>query len=314
MTAPLVGIVANARNCWPSRAEQSQLGAQAIRTIVYDNDSFDAVLSTVPEGCRVLALLNSEHDQVGHDYRGWATAVRAFAARFRGRVWAVEVTNEWDLLGIPAADVGRYVTLASDPLRDAGMRVILGSVAGPTWQQALIFARTMVDPSLFDYGSFHPYGQEVAALGSPQPGFGPGIRASIERAAALLGKPMIVTEFGAKLSDYGGEARQAQYVTEAFREIASLDESACVAACYFAWHDGVGSPGEQGENAFGLVRADGSRRPAFAAFQQAVPSAGNPGSDQAESYRQALLRTVAYVRGTPQKSIKRKKLLELLRA
>lgn len=314
MSAPQVGIVGNARNCWPDRSVQTALGAQVIRSIVYDNDSFDAALAEVPAGVTVIALLNNEHADVGSDYRGWSTAVRTFAARFRGRVWGVEVTNEWDLLGIPAAEVGRYVTLASDPLRDAGMRVILGSVAGPTWQQALIFARTMVDPSLFDYGSFHPYGQEVAALGSPQPGFGPGLRASIERAAALLGKPMVVTEFGAKLSDYGGEERQAQYVTEAFREIATLDESACVAACYFAWHDGVGAPSEQGDQAFGLVRADGSRRAAFTAFQRAVPSTGTPATDQAEAYRQALLRTVAYVRGTPQSRIKRKKLLELLHA
>lgn len=235
------GLVANARNAWPGFAEFEALGPSVVRTIVYDNETFEEALQVVPPGVDVIALLSSEHEGIG---------------------------NEWDIKGIPASKIAWLVENASAPLQQAGMLRLLPSVASDHWQSALVALKNLIHLRDCDGAAFHPYGQFVAALGPPQPGYQPGLSASVTRASGLLGGvPMYVTEFGAKLSDYGGEDRQAEYVRVAYDELDLLEESRCPLACFFAWHDAVGAPSEQGPNAFGLVRADGSRRPAWYAYQ-----------------------------------------------
>lgn len=312
MTSPLVGLVGNARNCWPTAAQHADLRPSVWRSIVYDNDSYDRAISALPSSVKHIALINGEHEAVGNstDPVVYQRAVQTFAHRFQGRVWGVELWNEWDLLGIDATTIGQLVSAASPALKAANMLRILGSVAGPNWQQALINARNFVRAEDFDWGAFHPYGQRIAAMGSPQPGFDPGMRASIERASALLGKPVAVTEFGAKIADYGGVERQAEYVTEAYREIRQLDSMQCPAACYFAWADGVGSPDEQGENAFGLIAADGTYRPAVAAYQALTTP---PVEDRCETYRVRLLNLEAYILTHPKKDMSRPEMLRILR-
>lgn len=297
MAKPLHGLVANARNCWPSEAEIRESRTEVLRTIVYDDDSFAAVLNTVPHRVRVIALINGEHESVGNDFNRYADAVAAFAQRFKGHVWAVEQWNEWDLLGISAAEIARYLALTSESLKAANMIRIAGSVAGPHWQEALIALRNVALPDSWDWGSVHPYGQHIPGLGDPQPGFDPGLRASIQRASSLLGgRPIAVTEFGAKMSDYGGtEERQAEYVAKSFAQIDELDYTVCPLACYFAYADGVGAPSEQGMDAFGLKAADGHYRQAWSAFANTITTAIDP----CERDRQRLLQAVAYVQTTP---------------
>jgi hypothetical protein len=276
-----------------------------MRSIIYGNDDLEAALQDVPPGVRFIALMSKEHEEVGGDWSGWDSAIQSFSHRFRGRVWGVELEREWDLNGDEAWQIAALIRAASQYLKDAGMKRIAGAVAGPDWQRKLTELWSLLDPAHYDYGGFHPYGQQVAAMGNPQPNFMPGLAASIEQASRLLGgKPIAVTEFGAKLVDYGGEARQAEYVTEAFREIRTLPESVCPLACYFAWHDHVGSPHEQGEDAFGLVRSNGSHRPAWFSYA-ALTSDSDPCEDR-------LARVRAYINSKPYRAPSKKKLLELV--
>ena len=300
-----IGLVANARNAFPPMSEIDQLKPSYIRSIVYGNDDLEAALQDVPPRVRFIALMSKEHEEVGSDWSGWESAIQSFVYRFQGRVWGVELEREWDLNGDSAADIARLIETASPYLKDAGMKRIAGAVAGPDWQNKLTELWSIVNPWAYDFGNIHPYGQRVESMGSPQPGFGPGLAASIELASRLMGgKPIAVTEFGAKLRDYGGEDRQAQYVTEAFREVRTLPESVCPLACYFAWHDHVGSPDEQGDSAFGLVRANGSHRPAWYAYA-ALTSDTDPCEDR-------LARVRAITQRRPYKAPSKAKLLEAI--
>lgn len=269
----LHGLVVNARGAFPDSDEITALSPSVLRTIVYTNDELDDALQNVPHGVRIIALLNGEHEEIGHDFAGWPGAIQRFGERFSGRVWGAELLNEWDLLGIPANQAAALIKAASSALVGAGIKRIAGSVAGPDWQSVLVELGNFISTDDFDYGAFHPYGQLVSAMGAPQPGFGPGLAASIQRAASLIRAPIIVTEFGAKISDYGGELRQAEYVHESFAELATLPESVCPAACYFAWHDAIGAPSEQGADSFGLRRLDGSQRPAWFSYQRVAGGA-----------------------------------------
>lgn len=262
---PLRGLCVNFRGSMPDRDEILALQPQAIRSIVYSNDDLDAALDIIPATIPVLALLSSEHEELGAEYRDWPEFIQRFASRYAGRIWAVEIENEADLKGIPAATIAS-LCYHCEPLKNAGILRIVSSVAGPNWQDYLSQLSTFLTKQHVDGGAFHPYGQRVWTLGDPQPGFAPGISASIARAHEILGLPIYVTEFGAKISDFGGEVRQAAYVQEAFKLLGDVRADICPVACYFAWHDGVGAPYEQGDDAFGLVRLDGTKRPAWQAF------------------------------------------------
>lgn len=316
MAKPLHGIVANARNCWPTNDEILSLNPAVIRTIVYDNDTFAEALNRVHSRVKVIALLNNEHEMVGAHFESWESAVRLFALRFRDRVWGVELTNEWDIHGMSAAEVARLIAAASPHLKQAGMIRIAGSVAGPHWQESLIALRNVALPDSYDFGCFHPYGQHIPGLGDPQPGFDPGLRASIQRASSLLGgRPIAVTEFGAKMSDYGGtEERQAEYVTKSFAQIDEIDSTICPVACYFAYADGVGAPSEQGPHAFGLKSAAGRYRQAWQAFCDTVVPAPPPRVDWSpyERDRQRLLAALTYVRTTPSRKRSWKRVREIM--
>jgi hypothetical protein len=299
--------VINIRNACPTTEQMRDLGATTLRSIIYGNDDLERFLPTIPPGVKFIALMNNEHEEVGEDWRSWGSAIQSFAYRFKGRVWGLEMTNEWDLHGMFPGHVATLVVNASPYLQDAGMQRILGAVAGSNWAGDLTELTQRLDPQYYDYANIHPYGQYVRAMGQPQPGFAPGLAQSVIDVSDITGKGVIVTEFGAKIIDYGGEERQAQYVTEAYRELDTLHPDVCPIACYFAWRDDVGAPHEQGESAFGLTRTDNSLRPAYYAFQSLTDR-----SDPCAEDRARVERIRAYANRKPYTKPSQKRLREMI--
>lgn len=294
------GLVVNARNAAPERSEVTALGLTAgwVRTIVYDFDSFEALLNRLDDVTGVCALLNSETDGVGGDYSGWRDTVQRFADRFRNRVDMVECGNELDLLGIPAMigadfphprDMLRWqailpghhtdptrqrisplsaanlVRVASPILREAGMLVALTSVAGPNWVEYLRSTATMVGDAA-DVANLHPYGQRMDGFPNGW-GFGE-YRDAIQTAHDVSGLPVVVTECGIKVGDAGGEQGQAEYVRRWIEITKALPSDVLGFAAYFCWADAIGGPSEHGDQAFGLRDDAWRARPAWTTFAQ----------------------------------------------
>jgi hypothetical protein len=271
MSDTRMGIVVNARNEWPELSEIQALGTSWMRSIVYSFDQFEEVLAAQPQGVGVIALLNSETENVGRDLAGWADAVRTFAQRFAGKVQAVECLNEWDQLGISPETAVECVRVAAPILHGAGIKCLLGSVSGPNWQNALDRAIQLASSGnrvALDGVCFHPYAQR--ALNFPA-GYGFGeIDAVVQRAHEIAGLPVWVTEYGIKLGLAGGETGQAEYVRRSILALSQLSPDVLAAACYFCWNDRIGAPEERGDQALGLRGEDNAARPAWQAFVDAV--------------------------------------------
>lgn len=260
-----LGLVANARGYWPSRSEFEALGVGGVRTIVYSNNDLDVALQDVPKGVKVVALLNSEHEDVGPGYENWQNAVVKFSERFEGRVHAVEASNENDILGEPPELTARLVREARPHLERAGMLTLLGSVAGPSWTEYLNRACNL-SRGWYDGVCAHFYGQSPSYDGRWK-GWGFGyLDDAIETAHDIAGTPVWLTELGVKIGDAGSEAFQADYLRKAFATVESLGRDVVPAAFYFAWTDAVGAPHERGDQAFGLRDVQMRKRPAWYAF------------------------------------------------
>lgn len=272
-----LGLVCNARSCWPSSADISALGLHGkwVRSIVYSFDEFDAALQRLPASVKVCALLRKECAEVGPNYENWDAAVLQFSRRFEGRVLACEADNEADLNGDPPSQSVSLVRRAKPILNAAGMKAILTSVAGPDWQGYLAECRRLLGPNGADYGALHPYGSRAGNYPAPTWGFGE-ISAQVRRAHEILGLPIAVTECGIKVRDAGGESQQATWIVRANESLAALDSDVMPFATLFCLGDKMGSPGEHGLDGFGLMRLDGSRRPAWGAFS-AVNGGANSG-------------------------------------
>jgi hypothetical protein len=271
-----IALVANHRNAWPDRAEIDALGVKGLRSIVYDNDEFERALEQVPPGVRVVAMLNNEHRDVGFRFENWSAAVQEFARRFEGRVHAVECANELDLWG-ESPDLGaRLVRMARGHLEHHGMLTLMSSVAGGDWTGWLSDA-CQLSLGWYDGVCLHPYGQRPDGFRDESWMFG-WLRDAVNAAHQIAQAPVYLTEWGVKIADAGGEDGQDEYLVKGVETIRSLGPSVVPFAAYFAWHDGVGAPHEQGTNAFGLRAHDGRQRPAWYGFQDAM-SVVNDGGD-----------------------------------
>jgi hypothetical protein len=268
----LWGICVNAEHgAWPDMQECHLLGAQAVRTIVYDIDAFDGVLTNTPVGVPVIALLNQETAGVGDDLSGWEATVFAFMQRFAGRVLAVECLNEWDSAaqGIAPEQAAHCAATALQLGRGirGAPRVLLGAVAGDNWVQSLHDATLAIPhellPRLAGVG-LHPYGQRAG--GYPDSwGFGE-LQDALATAYSVTHKPVWCTEYGINLADVDGdESAQTRYLIRARRIMRGFPPTQVMAAMQFCWIDSVGAPGEQ----FGLRDGDGEPRLAWSAALEA---------------------------------------------
>ncbi len=245
-----LALVANHRSAWPSRAEIEALGVTGIRTIVYDNGEFEQALKDIPDHVRVVAMLNNENTLVKSDWSGWKEAVRDFSHRFAGRVEALECGNELDLWGL-APEFGAKLAREADDILPSSIKTLLSSVAGPNWVEWLRKAADLAHLDI-DGVCLHPYGKRPYNFRDESWGNG-WLREAIETAYEASGEfPVYLTEWGVKLGEAGGETGQAEYLSKGIKTVRSFHEDVVPFAAYFAWADAIGSPGERGENAFGL--------------------------------------------------------------
>jgi hypothetical protein len=286
-----LGIVVNPRAI-PSATEYAALRPAWVRSIVYTVGDVGRLLETKPAGARLCVVVNNECREVGGDWSGWGAAMQAIARNYGGLLDAVECTNEPDIwwasnpADMPPGFTAQLVREANRILTPAGIRTIIGSVAGPKWQEYLQAVAGYCRDAAHG-AAFHPYGQRPD--GFEQAGWGWGdLRPAVIRAYELTGLPIWLTEWGVKLSDAGGEQGQADYLRTGAATIAALGEAVVPMAAYFCWRDDVGAPSEQGSSAFGLMTTDGRRRPAWQAFAD-INAQGDPMPSHTHDVGQGLL-------------------------
>lgn len=266
-----LGICTNARNAWPDWDTLASWGKVWLRTIVYSFDELDLALQQTPPDVSVIALINSETEGVDYSLSGWAETTANFATRFANTsVKAVECLNEWDLVGY-APEVAVQCALTAQPeLAGAGIKTLLGSVAGPEWYNALAIASSLIPLGTLDGACFHPYGKSTRNF--PK-GYNFGeISEGVTQAYNVVGLPIWITEYGVPVGDVGGEWGQAKYLIGSVRDLDTLPLQVLQVACYFCWRDDIGTPDQRGDKAFGLIHEDGSPRPALKSFQNLLRS------------------------------------------
>jgi polysaccharide biosynthesis protein PslG len=229
----------------------------------------------------------------------------AFAAnaarRYKGqgvRTW--EVWNEPNLPASwgPAPNPGRYVTLlraAAPAIKavDPGALVMTGGL-GVTYSEgqrisAADFLAGVYDAGgrgYFDAVAHHPYSYP-AEPSSTQDWSGWAQMLQVRKVMVShgdSGKPLWATEFGAPTSGPGAEATQSRpnlashpdHVSESFQAtlaqlgIAAHDKYSWMGPLFWYGYKDLGSASGTNENFFGLVRQDGSHKPAYDVFVGAV--------------------------------------------
>lgn len=266
-----LGICATTRR-YPSAAECAALGIGAndwIRLHCYSLAELDAALSVIPVEISIILNISNELAEVGHDWAGWETSMRRIAARYAGRVKIVGCGNELDLWHLqppvgepdprltPAFAAG-LVKRASPILRAAGIKVAMSSVASGSWPDYL---REMANRcrQAADFADLHLYVKRVSGI--PEDPNWQTATAALLQAEAIAGLPVISSEAGVKVDDAGGLERQAQWAS-------GLSALRAPLVCYFAWADDVGTPAEQGGQAFGMRGPDGRQKPVWGAMQR----------------------------------------------
>ena len=221
-----------------------------------------------------------------------------YANTFTGWIDAIGIGNEPDGTGAESSREG-YNTLhakARALRREFGTTTVLvgpGLVSGdPGWLDGF-------DLSLVDAIDVHLYASAPPDWQDKMTGY---VDDKLHRYRVKLeelgqpGMPIYMSEIGIS-SDETGELRQAEYCLDM---MTWADASGLVMACWFAYHDWAG---------FGMVRDDGSPKPAYDAFRRAarwVP----PVEDRCEQFKQALADILQYASTHNQKTMKRKSIIE----
>jgi hypothetical protein len=267
----------------------------------YNWSDYDRVVQAAgAHGLNVLAILDYTPDWarrpdcsdtkmcVPADPGTFAGFAAAAAQRYSSQgVHTWEIWNEENTANFfqPAADPGAYAGLLKAAYKalkgaDPGATVISGGLAPAGSDGGNLtppdFAAGMYNAGAggyFDAFGDHPYTYPAVA-GSNSAGAW-GQMAAIHRLMTARGdgaKKIWITEYGAPTSGpdsahFVSESGQAQEVTSA---VTSADSYPWVAGFFWYTYLDPGATADTNENFFGLVRADGSRKPAFAAYQQAI--------------------------------------------
>jgi polysaccharide biosynthesis protein PslG len=218
----------------------------------------------------------------------YADALAFLVRRYRGRVAAWEIWNEPNLDSFFKAPdkASAYVALAkaaypAAKAADPGTTVLAGALA----DAHIAFARALYAAGLkgsFDAFSVHPYSGDRSPL-DPLAGQDPSwtfIRGVPGIHQVMLdnsdNKPLWLTEFGWNTSTERGtqpwrngvsEGTQATYIEQAYRQMAEW--SYVPVGITYGLKDRSSDISYYLDN-FGLLRYDGSRKPAYAAYQRGV--------------------------------------------
>jgi len=214
-------------------------------------------------GVKVLLLIASESvPSLGQMPLGDAAqeAATLYHGRYNGLFDALQVCNEPD--GKPPSSwvqTPDQVNEVLAPFRNTFSGTL---IVGPGLCSGDPTQFDGVDLSLLDVVSVHPYGQGVPAAGGlpafPSPfGFGGDVEQLLNRYKARFGKPVWISEWGSNDNDLG-EAGSAEYVERMIKYLRPRNIADVV--IYFCWSDSMVPK-------FGLLRADGTHKPAYDAFR-----------------------------------------------
>lgn len=162
---------------------------------------------------------------------------------------------------------GRMLRRTRDAIKavDPGVVIITGGLASgnPSWLTTVIQSQGGVLPA--DIVAFHPYGQRPEP-NFPNPGWAFGYFGDLLKNYYRAGqnKPIWITEMGIKEEDVGNNREQAaEFLRRYYRTVISKYGDKVQQLIWFCYSDGMVPP-------FGLVEANGNRKPAYQAFRQAV--------------------------------------------
>ena len=255
--------------------------------------SYDAILAEEERrGVKSLFVVTGLNGQPPADAQKYADYVGALAKRWKGKLDAIEVWNEQDETHFwqGAPQPGRYVdvlqrTYTAVKAADPGMTVIFGALTGNNYG-FLEEAYKAGAKGYFDAVAAHT--DTACLVNGPSDFYRDGGRIARftflgyrELRASMLAqgdeKPIWLTEIGWSAAQHTcergqwagqkaagvSEDNQAKFLLEAFH---CLQQDPYVqVAMWFNNRDLV--PDGREENMYGLLRADGSKRPAYSAFQ-----------------------------------------------
>lgn len=162
---------------------------------------------------------------------------------------------------------GRMLRRTRDAIKavDPGALIVTGGLASgnPSWLTTVIQSQGGVLPA--DIVAFHPYGQRPEP-NFPNPGWAFGYFGDLLKNYYRAGqnKPVWITEMGIKEEDVGHNREQAaEFLRRYYRTVISKYSDKVQQLIWFCYSDGMVQP-------FGLVEANGNRKPAYQAFQQSV--------------------------------------------
>jgi hypothetical protein len=234
------------------------------------------------------------------DARDYADALAFLAARYRGRVAAWEIWNEPNAASYlrseaPARDYAALVRASYGPAKAADPAATV--VAGSLMWADFAFADALYAHGIaghFDAFSVHPYSDDRSPL---DPGLDRWISGSFVRGVEAVrrtmlargdDRPLWLTEFGwSTTSTRGGEswlsgvdeATQARYVAEALAQLRRW--SFVAVGVYYELIDTGTDRSSTIEN-FGLLRHDGTPKPAYGAMRAGAEALAAP--ERAASY------------------------------
>lgn len=322
----------------PDRQEFDVLRPEFVRSLVLNFDYFGALLDRCPPDVKVIACVNQQtlnpadglaigleplpapdpsyKQEKRYNLARWTATVEALVATYGARLYAIEITNEWDVhveypehsgqfvQAFPATEVVRLIRAVQAAIHVRSIRIITGgTVTGPDavielMDAILADAQTHpTEPLIVDGVGVHPYVSSAGGI-PPNPDFQlivAKVSAAYEQTKRVVpdvGYPIYVTEFGispagamsggdpepppptypppdpdTQPDEYdqwqarfqlwdawraSAELKQALFLQAAFKELTALDESILAVACWFAWSDAVGMPGEAVTNGYGL--------------------------------------------------------------
>lgn len=254
-------------------------------------------------GINLLVLINTETlNQVPPPHgAGWGNASTGYiqkasdlaqkvAAFYHGRIGAIEIFNEPEAQGILPEDYAALLSACYSKIKATStVPVISGGICcGENFDYLRRVAQSA--RGFYDGVGWHVYGERVDAFPFASFGFGE-LRNSLSSARALGGKPLWITETGAKLDWNWGpgskpEDSVAEYLTREYAMMRALGRNVVSQGFWFTW--------KIAGDTWGLVDDAGTRRPSWFAFQQAsgqTPPGSRPPSITTAGFSPTTLQT-----------------------
>lgn len=256
---------------YPSLDEQDNLNAPYYRTLLYEISDFGDLAHALD--VPLVLTINNQCKEVKDDWSGWDNAMYyllefAKSHNLLDKIKVIGCGNELDLYwtengSVPPAFAADITRRAYRIAKNYGVKVASTSLAGPQWTHYLSVMSELLGNDV-DYYDMHPYGQRPD--GWKNKGWMHGdLRDVITHIQTTTQKSCIVTEYGVKIIDAGNDQEVANFLTASDSCLTSLGVPI---ACWFAYEDAVGAPGERGPAAFGMKSESGLYRPAWGAFME----------------------------------------------